>query len=62
MVPVSRYYRQHSLSPSECGPVSFSINVLISYTEQLVAIIKATLMAVSGFVTLCTLLFWTNLF
>lgn len=36
--------------------------VSISPTEQLLAIIKATLMAASGFVILCTLLIWTDLF
>lgn len=52
---MSRYYRQPSCS--EFGTVSFAISVCIYYTEQLVRIIKATLMAASGFAILCTLLF-----
>lgn len=59
---MSRYYRQHLPSHSEFGTAFFAINGPISYTEQLAAIIKATLMAASGFVVLRTWLFWTNLF
>lgn len=52
---MSRYYRQHLPNRSEFGTAFFAINVPISYTEQLVAIIKATLMAASGFTHLAIL-------